>query len=93
MTKVLNEFSTIAEELHVAGEEIRQQNEELLATRKDLETERHRYADLFEFAPDGYFVLTPQGVIQEANRAGDGLVFRVSIQSERQALYDFCGER
>ena len=69
LNKVLNEFSTIVEELHVAGEEIRQQNEELLATRKDLETERHRYADLFEFAPDGYFVMTPQGVIQEANLA------------------------
>ena len=77
LTKAVNEFSTILEELHVAGEEIRQQNEELLATRKDLEAERQRYVDLFEFAPDGYFALTPQGIIQEANRAATAL-FSVS---------------
>ena len=55
------------EELHVAQEELIQSNDELENTRLQLETEKYRYQDLFEFAPDGYFVTDLQGVIREAN--------------------------
>jgi PAS domain S-box-containing protein len=57
------------EELSVAGEELREQNEELILARGDVEKERNRYADLFNSAPDGYLVMTADGVIIEANRA------------------------
>jgi len=40
-----------------------------LAAREALETERQRYRDLFEFAPDGYLVTDADGTIQEANQA------------------------
>jgi len=62
------------EELEMAEEELRSQNEELLAARQTLEDERQRYQDLFEFAPDGYLVTDPQGIIQEANRAAVALL-------------------
>src|SRR4051794_39537984 len=50
----LEELNLTMEELAVADEEIRQQHEELFATRLQVEEERQRYYELFEFAPDGY---------------------------------------
>lgn len=63
------EISTSLEELQVLAEELHQQNEELLATRQTVETERQRYQDLFHFAPEGYLVTDGMGLIQEANQA------------------------
>ena len=57
------------EELHVAMEELRQQNEELALAQQSVEDERRRYQELFDCAPDGYLVTDVQGVILEANRA------------------------
>ena len=60
--------STI-EELRVAEEEMRQQNEALAAAHDVLATWRHHYEDLFESAPDAYLVTDMDGVIREANQA------------------------
>ena len=57
------------EELSIAEEELRVQNNELANTRLTVEAQRARYLELFEFAPDGYLVTDPQGVIREANRS------------------------
>jgi PAS domain S-box-containing protein len=61
-------------ELQRANEELQQQNKELAAARSALDTERRRYQDLFDFAPDGYLVTDPKGIIQEANRAAAALL-------------------
>ncbi|HEY9632407.1 MAG TPA: PAS domain S-box protein [Coleofasciculaceae cyanobacterium] len=63
----LEELSLSLEELHVLVEELHLQNEELAKSRITLETERQRYKELFELAPDGYLVTTKDGVIIEAN--------------------------
>lgn len=68
------------EELHTAQEELQQQNEELSLAQQTIELERQRYQNLFEFAPDGYFVTDLSGVIQEANRAASDLLH---IDSQR----------
>ncbi|MBI3949653.1 MAG: PAS domain-containing protein [Acidobacteria bacterium] len=65
----LEALQTALEELKVAEEELFEQNEELIAARQALETERQRYQDLFNFAPDGYLLTDMNGTIQEANRA------------------------
>ena len=70
----MGELSSALEELHVASEELRQQQEELAAAGQAVEAERQRYQDLFEFAPDGYFVTNPEGTIQAANRAAASLL-------------------
>jgi PAS domain S-box-containing protein len=70
----LEELKTALEELHVAEEELRQQNEELVVARGALESERQRYQDLFELAPDGYLVTDAAGTIREANRAAAELL-------------------
>lgn len=68
------DLDTALEELRVADEEVRVQNAELVEARAALENEQARYRDLFEFAPDAYFVTTPAGVIREANRAAARLL-------------------
>jgi PAS domain S-box-containing protein len=62
------------EELQVFDEELRAQNEELIETRRAVEREHLRYRDLFDLAPDGYLVTTPEGAIEEANRAAATLL-------------------
>jgi PAS domain S-box-containing protein len=62
------------EELHVADEELRLQNEELIASRDQLDTERRKYYDLFDFAPDAYIVTDVHGTIAEANLAASQLL-------------------
>src|SRR5215831_19113147 len=44
-----DDMSTIAEELRVAEEELWSQADELIAARNDLEAERLRYRELFDF--------------------------------------------
>ncbi len=70
----LEELNVALEELRVAEEELRQQNEELFSARNELEIERQRYKELFDFAPDAYLVTDITGKILEANRAAASLL-------------------
>ena len=63
------EFSAALEQLQVIDEEMRRQNDELIATRAAMEAERLRYQELFELAPGGYVVTDSAGTIREANQA------------------------
>ena len=72
--EVVETLQNTLEELHVAEEELRVQKEELEGTQLIIEAERARYLELFEFAPDGYLVTDPQGVIEEANQAASDLL-------------------
>src|SRR5215470_9227261 len=74
ITEIFSELQVSLEELRVAEEELRQQNDELIISRQEVESERQRYRDLFEFAPDGYIVTDTAGMIQEANRAAGTLL-------------------
>src|SRR6266536_2756177 len=73
LSEALGALNDSLEELEVAEEELRQQNEDLYKAQQQLEAERKRYQDLYEFAPDGYLVTTALGVIVEANRAATHL--------------------
>jgi len=69
LPRALVELGSASEIMNLATQELHLQNEELIQTRNLLETERQRYQDLFEFAPDGYVVTDGSGIIQEANCA------------------------
>jgi two-component system sensor histidine kinase UhpB len=62
------------EELRASQEQLQISAEELADVRDAVEVERHRYRELFQFAPDGYLVTSDQGVIEEANRAASELL-------------------
>ena len=61
-------------DLQQAKEELLGQHNELRAAHQALETERLRYRDLFDFAPDGYLVTDLEGQIEEANHAAAALL-------------------
>jgi PAS domain S-box-containing protein len=69
-----DEWLAAVEELEVAEEELRQQNEELALTADAIRTEHARYEDLFQLAPDAYLVTDAAGAILEANRAAVSLL-------------------
>lgn len=64
----------LVHELQVHQIELELQNEELLQARQGLEASRERYADLYDFAPVGYFTVDQRWVIREANHAGAALL-------------------
>ncbi len=63
------ELQTVQEELSAAEEELRMQNEHLQTAFEEVDAERKRYRELFEFSQDGCIVSDIKGVIVEANSA------------------------
>jgi PAS domain S-box-containing protein len=61
-------------ERHIAAEELRQQNDELVETRQTLEVVRAHYEALFALAPEGYLVTNAMGIIREANHTAAALL-------------------
>lgn len=68
LKETFEQLNNSLEELYVAQEELleKQQLEEY---HEQLELERQRYQELFDFAPDGYLVTDIYGKILEANKA------------------------
>lgn len=61
-------------ELQVHQIELELQNEELRRARDDAEQALARYAELYDFAPVGYFTLDGEGAIHKTNLAGGALL-------------------
>jgi PAS domain S-box-containing protein len=55
-------------------ERLQQQNEELITARQNLELDRQRYQELFNFAPESFLVTDLEGIIREANHAAASLL-------------------
>jgi|GEM_PF-264351 len=71
---LLNEMNAALEELRVAEHGLRDQNQRLSELERALEAERERYRELFEHAPDAYFVTDALGRLHDANLAAGELL-------------------
>jgi diguanylate cyclase (GGDEF)-like protein/PAS domain S-box-containing protein len=56
-------------QLQLIQEQMQRSNNDLAIAHLALAAQQQRYHDLFNFAPDGYLVTDPSGVIYEANQA------------------------
>ena len=72
--EMLEDLRMALEELRVAEEELRQQQDELAATHVELDLERQRFEELFEFAPYPYFVTDALAIIIQSNQAAATLL-------------------
>ena len=61
------EVQELVHELEVHRIELEMQNQELREAQQGLEQARDRYADLYDFAPQGYVTLDARGIVREIN--------------------------
>jgi PAS domain S-box-containing protein len=54
--------------------EVHAQNEQLLESQRQLESSRHEYAELYDFAPVGYVSMDRHGFVRDANRTASELL-------------------
>ena len=88
----INELRAAEEELWAAENELQAKNDALSKACSLLEAERLRYQDLFEFAPDGYFVTDLEGRILEANQAAASLLNTALPRLRNQLLSSYIYE-
>ena len=83
------ETQRLVHELEVHKIELELQNAELLQDRDEMEKALDKYADLFDFAPIGYFTLGRDGAISAVNLAGAGLldIERPHLLGQRFGLF------
>src|SRR5262245_48742483 len=89
LPEALEELQVSLEELHVAEEELHGRHQELAQTARLMESDRLRYKQLFESAPDPCLITTSEGVIREANRALEKLVKTSMLSLVGQPLAAF----
>ncbi|MES2309791.1 MAG: ATP-binding protein [Verrucomicrobiota bacterium] len=68
--KSTGEFLRMLHELQVQQVELEMQNEELQEARNRMESALENYTELYDFAPVGYFTLSPTGIILQVNLTG-----------------------
>ncbi len=83
------EVRKIVHELHVHQIELEMQNDELRKTQMELTESHHKYTDLYDFAPVGYFTLDKKGHIIETNVTGAALLGSEKRSLIRQPFHRF----
>lgn len=68
------EMRRLVQELEVHQIELQMQNEELRQAQEELEKSRNAFAELYDFAPAGYFSFDPQGQVCSVNLPGASLL-------------------
>jgi len=83
------ETAKLIYELEVHQVELELQNEELLQARISAQNATEQYAELYDFAPSGYFTLSKEGNIIKLNISGSQMLGkdRIDLINSRFALY------
>jgi formate hydrogenlyase transcriptional activator len=84
--------SQLVHELEVHQVELEAQNDELRQARAESELSRNKYAELYDFAPGGYFTFDTRGVIREVNLSGALLLGREKVQLSNTLFTSFIAD-
>jgi PAS domain S-box-containing protein len=74
------EKEELIHELQTYQAELEIQNEDLRGAQEEIEQSRNRYADLYDFAPVGYFTVDGNGVITSANLTAAGMLEKIRTE-------------
>ncbi len=90
-SSVLSEAQTaiLVHELEVNKIELTMQNEDLRLAKEQSEAAAMKYAELYDYAPSGYFTLTKQGVIVELNLCGAAMLGQERSGLKKRKLSSF----
>jgi PAS domain S-box-containing protein len=73
--------------------QVEHHNAALEESRAVLETEKQRYRDLFEYAPDAYLITDNTGIIRDANRAAAEMLRTSQRELKGESLLSFIAAR
>ncbi|MGZ3648629.1 MAG: PAS domain-containing protein, partial [Syntrophales bacterium] len=79
----------LVHELDVQQIELEMQNEELRKSQEETAESQHKYSDLYDFAPVGYFTFNKKGHIIEANLTGASLLGMEKRSLAKQSFQRF----
>lgn len=79
----------LVHELQIHQIELEMSNEALQQAYEEADSLRERYADIYDFAPVGYFTLDPLGVIIDMNLAGAVLLGTKGSEKNRHRFAAF----
>lgn len=79
-------------ELQVHQIELEMQNEELVRAKAAALAAIEKYTDLYDFAPSGYFTLSPDGAIVELNLYGSRMLGRERERLQKSSFGFFIAE-
>ena len=82
----------LVHELEVHQIELEMQNDELRLAQAESELSRRKYAELYDFAPGGYFTFDTRGVIREVNLSGAQLLGLEKRQLSNQPFACFIAD-
>jgi PAS domain S-box-containing protein len=82
----------LVHELEVHQIELEMQNDELRLAQAETELSRHKYAELYDFAPGGYFTFDTRGVIREVNLSGAQLLGLEKRQLSNKSFAGFIAD-
>ena len=84
-----SEIQKLIYEFEVHQVELELQNEELIEAKNVATIVSEKYTELYDFAPNGYFTLSPKGEILEMNIAGAKMLDRDRTQLKHKTLQQF----
>ena len=82
----------LVHELEVHQIELEMQNEELRRAQEELELSRKTYAELYDFAPVGYFIFDACGLIREVNLTGAQLLGIERLKLANKSFVSFIAD-
>ncbi|TWR26986.1 PAS domain S-box protein [Mucilaginibacter achroorhodeus] len=79
----------LLQQLQLHQAELEMQNDELRLANEQLELQQLKFAGIYDLAPIGYFILDPEGIVNEVNNAGMNMLGTTKHRILNKRLHSF----